>query len=116
MDGGKGKSRVNMMYTESFSVQGSFIGMPGGLQPENTAAGDGKKDEAKRGYSELLNDPVLKVNLIGSCLVWLLSSFNFYLITFYLKSFPGNIFVNSLCFASADMVAFLSSGVISKFY
>ena len=103
-----------MMYSESFSVQGSFIGMPGGVTPND--ANNKEAKEEKRGYGELLNDPVLKVNLIGSCFVWLLSSFNFYLITFYLKSFPGNIFVNSLCFASADMVAFLSSGVISKFY
>ena len=47
-----------------------------------------------------------------SCLIWLLSSFNFYLITFYLKSFPGNVYINSACFATADMVAFLSSGII----
>lgn len=61
---------------------------------------------------QLLQDPQLKTNLIGSCFIWLLSSFNFYLITFYLKKFPGNVYVNSLCFAGADMVAFISSGLI----
>ena len=46
--------------------------------------------------------------------MWLLSSFNFYLITFYLKSFPGNIYVNSLCFAFADFLAFIASGCMLK--
>jgi hypothetical protein len=50
--------------------------------------------------------------LICSCFIWLFSSFNFYLITFYLKSFPGSIYINSSCFAVADMLAFLASGII----
>jgi len=57
-------------------------------------------------------DLKLRTNLISSVMCWLLSSFNFYLITFYLKSFPGNIYVNSLCFAGADMLAYVSSGVL----
>lgn len=65
---------------------------------------------------DLWDDKVLKVNLIGSCFIWLLSSFNFYLITFYLKKFPGSIYVNSIVFAFADMVAFASSGLILKYF
>jgi hypothetical protein len=34
------------------------------------------------------------------------------MITFYLKSFPGNIYINSACFAGADMIAYLSSGIV----
>lgn len=49
--------------------------------------------------------------MIASCFTWLFASFNFYLITFYLKYFPGNIFVNSLFFAAADAIAFSSSGI-----
>ena len=48
-------------------------------------------------------------------MTWLLSSFNFYLITFYLKSFPGSMYVNSICFATADMFAFLFSGIALQF-
>lgn len=40
--------------------------------------------------------------------------FNFYMIVFYLKYFPGNIFVNSLSFAIADFVSYLVSGIIVK--
>ena len=40
--------------------------------------------------------------------------FNFYLITFYLKYFPGSIFKNSLWFALSDFVSFIISGVLLK--
>jgi hypothetical protein len=72
----------------------------------------GRKESVK----DLWHDKILKVNLISSCLVWLLSSFNFYLITFYLKKFPGSIFINSIVFALADMIAFASSGIILKYF
>lgn len=48
--------------------------------------------------------------------MWLLSSFNFYLITFYLKYFPGIVYENSLCFACADLCAFLLSGLFLKYF
>lgn len=91
-----------MMRSESFSLAGSFMS---------------KKDnnvDSKATIGELLKHRQLKINLICSCLIWLMSSFNFYLITFYLKSFPGSIYVNSICFAGADMIAFMSSGIILK--
>lgn len=40
--------------------------------------------------------------------------FNYYLITFYLKYFPGNIFENSLYFALSDLLAYAISGIILK--
>jgi len=49
-------------------------------------------------------------------MVWLHGSFNFYLITFYLKYFPGNIFVNAMCFAFADLIAYSCSGIVLKFF
>lgn len=67
-------------------------------------------------FKELWDVKQLKVNLICSCIIWLLSSFNFYLITFYLKKFPGSIYTNSFCFGGADLVAFLSSGLILKYF
>lgn len=38
--------------------------------------------------------------------------FNFYLITFNLKYFPGNIYQNSMCFAVSDLIAYLISSSI----
>ena len=75
-----------------------------------------KPDQNKSQLKDLWANKILKVNLISSCFVWLLSSFNFYLITFYLKKFPGSIYVNSVIFAMADITAFLSSGAILKFF
>lgn len=48
-------------------------------------------------------------------MTWTLASFNFYLLTFFLKYFPGNIYVNSLVFAASDVVAFLSSGIFMQY-
>ena len=62
----------------------------------------------------MLKDPLLRRNLIGSTILWACSSFNFYMGTFFLKYFPGNIFQNSLFFAASDLVAFGMSGLILK--
>lgn len=40
------------------------------------------------------------------------ATFNFYLLTFYLKYFPGNIFSNSAYFACSDLIAFVLAGVV----
>jgi len=44
-----------------------------------------------------------------------MSSFNFFMLTFFLKYFPGNIFENSLCYAVSDLIAFTLSGVVIKY-
>lgn len=67
-------------------------------------------------FKKLWADKVLKTNLVCSCMCWLHGSFNFYLITFYLKKFPGNIYINSMCFAMADLLAYMSSGIVLKFF
>lgn len=54
------------------------------------------------------------MNLVFACIVWTCAMFNFYLITFYLKYFPGSIFKNSLWFALSDFVSFIISGVLLK--
>mmetsp|Transcript_43140 Transcript_43140/g.41476 ORF Transcript_43140/g.41476 Transcript_43140/m.41476 type:complete len:102 (+) Transcript_43140:1118-1423(+) len=40
--------------------------------------------------------------------------FNFYLLAFYMKYFPGNIYQNSICFACSDIAAYLVAGLIQK--
>ena len=62
----------------------------------------------------MLKDAKLKRNLYGSTVLWGCSAFNFYLLTFFLKYFPGNIFENSLYFAASDLIAFTLSGCIIK--
>jgi len=63
----------------------------------------------------MLPDRQLKMNLYGSIFLWMCSAFNFYLLTFYLKYFPGNIFENSMFFAFSDMIAFAMAGLVLKY-
>lgn len=58
--------------------------------------------------------PVLKTNLWSAALLYMEATFNFYLLTFYLKYFPGNIFSNSAYFACSDLIAFVLAGVFLK--
>ena len=57
----------------------------------------------------------LRSNLIGCVLLWSMCSFNFYMLTFFMKYFPGNIFENSLCFAFSDLIAFTLSGLVIRY-
>jgi len=44
-----------------------------------------------------------------------MSSFNFFILTFFMKYFPGDIFANSLCFALSDTFAFTLCGIVLKY-
>ena len=91
---------MNKRATNIYNMQSSFNApvVQNVLQKENL-------------LGDLWAEKQLKVNLIASCFTWLLASFNFYLITFYLKYFPGSVFINSICFACSDLIAFASSGI-----
>ena len=39
---------------------------------------------------------------------------NSYLLTFYLKYFPGSVFTNTSCFALSDLFAYAITGSILK--
>lgn len=93
----------NKRATHTYNMQSSFVAPV--LKSIITA------DPTENLLAELWKVPQLRQNLIASCFTWLFASFNFYLITFYLKYFPGSIFINSICFAFADMIAFTSSGI-----
>jgi len=63
---------------------------------------------------ELFKNRRLAINLLSTIVAWTVSSFNFYLITFYLKYFRGNIYENSLVFAASDFVGYIVSGFVMK--
>ena len=65
-----------------------------------------------RGLGELIQNSSFLRNFIFSNLIWCTAVFNYYLISFYIKYFPGNLFVNSLIFASADLFSYMTSGII----
>ena len=47
---------------------------------------------------------------------WTSSSFNYYLITFFLKYIPGNIYLNTSLACIAELVAYAISGAIMKVF
>ena len=56
------------------------------------------------------------VNLILMAIFWTSSSFNYYIITFYLKYIPGSVYVNTVLSCAAEITAYLVSGVIMKIF
>lgn len=70
----------------------------------------------QKGIGELWANFYLKRNLLCSCMVWVNGSFNFYMISFYLKYFPGTVYVNAMSFAAADLTAYTLSGIFLKFF
>lgn len=73
------------------------------------------QQEKKVSWRDIWADPILRTNLWASCLLYSEASFNFYLLTFYLKYFPGNIFENSVYFACSDLIAFVLTGLFLNF-
>ena len=55
------------------------------------------------------------VNLVVFVLMFSVTSFNYYLINFYLKYIPGNVFINTIVAAIADFVAHILVGFIVKY-
>lgn len=66
-------------------------------------------------WRDIWADPLLKRNLWASALLYSEASFNIYLLGFYLKYFPGNIYVNSVYFACSDLTAFILTGIFLHF-
>ena len=63
---------------------------------------------------ELWQNKNLRVNLILSNFIWCSLIVNIYILAFYLKYFPGNIYENTIYMIGSDVVAYLVSGAIIK--
>lgn len=77
----------------------------------NNSMAKGKKPK----IMDLFSNSTLRKNFIFASFIWTAIVFNFFLLTFYFKYFPGSIFTNSLYFAGADMISYLLSGLIIKY-
>ena len=75
---------------------------------------DDKIEEVKVTVSDIWSIMKLRKNLIGLCVILIGNNFNFYVLTFYLKYFPGNLFANTIIFSLADLVGVIISGAIVK--
>ena len=54
----------------------------------------------------------LKTNLILSIFGWFTISFSMFMMNFYIKYVPGNIFVNTIINAAAEALSKVFSGVL----
>jgi hypothetical protein len=56
----------------------------------------------------------LRNNLAAMCSIWAVSGFCFYLIDFYVKYFPGSVFVNKGVFGLCDAMAIFYAQMLEK--
>ena len=59
-----------------------------------------------------MSQPDIRLNIILMSLCWLTTSFNYYMVGFLLKYFPGSIYVNGSISALSEVAATLSAGLI----
>ena len=55
------------------------------------------------------------INLVLMCVFWTASSFNYYLMTFFLKYIPGNLFVNTSIASLSEISSYVLSAYVMKF-
>jgi Na+/melibiose symporter-like transporter len=72
------------------------------------------KDVEGTNIRELCNNKNLRNNLIFSSVIWCALIVNYYIVAFYLKYFPGDIYQNSLTMALSDILSYLISGYVLK--
>ena len=68
----------------------------------------------KENIRNLWYDSLLRKNLVFATILWVVNIFDYYLVIFYFKHFPGNIFTNTVAFALADIFSYVTSGVLLK--
>ena len=76
--------------------------------------GNVEEEEEQRAPTGFCADKSLFCNLCLMAIFWTVSSFNYYIITFYLKYIPGNVFVNTVLSCTAEILAYGCSGVAMK--
>ena len=54
---------------------------------------------------------MLKTNLLTASVMYAAGCFNYFLLSFYIKYFPGNVMENSAIYACSDLLAMILVGV-----
>jgi len=85
------------------------------LGKEGLLSGDVTREEEKDAAT-FCSDKALLCNLILMTIFWTTGSFNYYIMTFYLKYIPGNIFVNTSLSCTAEIIAYICSGFVMNLF
>jgi hypothetical protein len=62
---------------------------------------------------DLMEDPIYRMNLIVMVLSWIASSFCFFIIGFYIKYIPGDIYSNMIAMNIADGASSIAAGLMA---
>jgi len=74
-----------------------------------------RQNLAKESVKDLiLNDKKTFTNFLVMIVVWISSSFGYYLISYQVKYLPGNLYLNGIILAIAEMSAYGLSGFVYK--
>jgi hypothetical protein len=69
--------------------------------------------ETAMSLGDLLNNHIYRTNLFIMMMAWSASSFCFYILGFYIKYIPGDIFMNTIIVSIADSVSSVLTGIIA---
>jgi len=69
-------------------------------------------DEAKPEKITFCSNKVIFLNLVLMVILWSVSSLDYYLITFFMKYIPGNLYVNTSVSTISELVAYVFSGFV----
>lgn len=75
---------------------------------------DNTKSKSDQSKEFFLKQPEIRVNLGVMAVVWLTSSFNYYLVSYLLKYFPGSIYMNSAISVCSELMSLAFSGIVYK--
>jgi hypothetical protein len=75
---------------------------------------ESKSTSSDNSREYFLKQPKIRQNLGVMTVVWLTSSFNYYLVSYLLKYFPGSIFVNSAISACSELISLGVSGIVYR--
>lgn len=58
------------------------------------------------------SNKIILLNIILMVILWSVSSLDYYLITFFMKYIPGNLFVNTSVSTTSELIAYIFSGFV----
>lgn len=70
--------------------------------------------EERGSIKEFWRDRLMRKNLFFSNIIWCANITNYYLIAFYIKYFPGSMFVNSIALGSSDVLSYALAGLLLR--
>ena len=65
---------------------------------------------------QMFKDSVYRTNIIILWFIYIVSYTSYYVISYYIGKFPGNLFVNAFAIIFADIVANLSMSILAHYF